>query len=369
LSAAAYDAQAAGAAVRGAKALTNPDFVVLPSVIGSAGTDSTLLLVQPLEINGTRSARTRVATGECIAAQAGLQATRNTLLRDVKIAYWDVARVQAITKLNCDNVASLESLLAAAKRQVDVGTAPGSHVTKAEVELARAKQELAIAEKELSQSKASLNTLLARDPCTQFTAVDPLTFTPAQPLPDCPADQAVKNRPEIAQEQALLAAREAEITQAKAQGRPDVLVQARLEEFDGPGGIAVGLTLPIFDWGSRRSEIKQAKSAACAQSKRLDAQKYQVRLEVANASTAAVQAACAVRDYESGVLSKSEQLAQMAEKGYKTGATSYLEVLEAQRTLRSVKIDYTNALANYEKAKAELEWAISSTAQCVEVAK
>jgi outer membrane protein TolC len=44
-----------------------------------------------------------------------------------------------------------------------------------------------------------------------------------------------------------------------------------------------------------------------------------------------------VREYEGGILEKSEQLAAMARKGYEKGASNYLEVLEAQRTLRSTK--------------------------------
>jgi outer membrane protein TolC len=48
----------------------------------------------------------------------------------------------------------------------------------------------------------------------------------------------------------------------------------------------------------------------------------------------------------------------MAKKGYEKGANSYLELLEAQRTLRSTKSNYYSALAEYAKALAQLEWAI-----------
>jgi outer membrane protein TolC len=56
-------------------------------------------------------------------------------------------------------------------------------------------------------------------------------------------------------------------------------------------------------------------------------------------------------------LNQSQRLAEMAQKGYKTGANSYLEVIEAQRTLRAVRTEYYTALADHSKAIAELEWA------------
>lgn len=64
-----------------------------------------------------------------------------------------------------------------------------------------------------------------------------------------------------------------------------------------------------------------------------------------------------VREYQGGILEQSERLAQLARTGYERGATSYLEVLEAQRTLRSTKTDYISALAKYAEAIARLEWA------------
>jgi cobalt-zinc-cadmium efflux system outer membrane protein len=72
-----------------------------------------------------------------------------------------------------------------------------------------------------------------------------------------------------------------------------------------------------------------------------------------------------VREFQSGILTKSEELARMARVGYEKGATGYLEVLEAQRTLRSARTDYYSALADHAKSLAQLEWATGT----VEVVK
>lgn len=353
LAAAAGEVEAAKAALRGARALSNPALTVTPSVAGKAGSDEELSIEQPLEISGARSARATVALGEASAAAAERHALEREVIRDIRIAYWEAARAQAVVRLDTENVKLLESLLAASKRQVEVGSAPGSHTIKAEVELARARQDQARTQAELEQAKAVLNTLMGRDPATSFTVADPLT--PRKAAPDEAGGP--ERRPEMARAKSLLAARRGEIAAARALTRPDLSVQVRKDTFEGDGGIGIGLTLPVFDWGSSRAARRQAEAAAAAQEQRILATRGQLELDLERALAAARSADAQVREYETGVVEKSEQLALMAEKGYRTGATGYLEVLEAQRTLQTVKVGYYDALADQAKADARLEWA------------
>lgn len=358
LQASRSDVEAARAAARGARALANPEILIAPAVSGAAGSDEEFLLVQPLEVNGQRRARATVAKAELQAATAGSSATRREIIRAVREAYWNMAEAQAVVDLNRENVQLAESLYHAAQRQVEVGTAPGSQAIKAQVEVARARQELARAESELAQAKAALNTLMGRAPETAFTLVDELTYAPLTLNSSSLAALARANRPEIAQAQAELAAREGRISAARTRRLPDLAVQARKEKLRGDGGWAVGLTLPLIDWGSLRGERKQAEAAAAAQERRVAAAKNEVTREVYSALREVERSEATVREYQQGALSQAEQLSEMARKGYQAGATGYLEVLEAQRTLRSVRTDYYSALADHLKALAQLEWAV-----------
>ncbi|HOM72719.1 MAG TPA: TolC family protein [Armatimonadota bacterium] len=363
ISAAGYDVEAAGMSAKGAKALANPEFVVEPFLTGENGSDVELHLIQPLEINGSRKARGKIAENEYKAQRAAEAVSRSELIRDVKIAYWDVVQAQEIALLAQENMALVESLLAAAKRQVDVGTAPGSQVIKADVELSRAKQELRQAEADLARSKADLNILLGRDPSTDFTATDKLAINPVENIQSDSIEPVISNRPEVVREEALLAARRSEVELSKAERRPDLAVQAKMESLDEDPGIGFSIGIPLFDWGAAKSQTNQAQALVKSQQMSLEAEKNRVRLDIAKAQIAVREALETVQDYQAGVLTQSEQLAQMAEKGYKAGATGYLEVLEAQRTLREVKIDYITALADYAKAEAELEWATGANYQ------
>jgi len=358
--AARSEVDAADANVRGARALANPEVVITPSVIGESGSDTELLAVQPLEVSGRRQIRTRIASSEAQATRARVQVIEREIIRDVKQAYWAIAEAQAVVELNQANVALAESLYDASKRQVDVGVVAGSQAIKAQVELARARQDMITAEVELVKARIALNTLLGRRPDTEFTFADTLMFTPVTEAPNRFRAIAAANRPELAEAQALLAVRRQEIQAAIALRRPDLAVQARQETFGGEGGLGIGLTFPLFDWGSIREGKKQAQAFARAQEKRVEATRNAVDLEVESALLDVRRTEEQVRQYEGGLLSQSEQLAEMAQKGYRAGATGYLEVLEAQRTLKNVRTLYFQTLADHQRSVAQLEWAVGT---------
>lgn len=352
-------ADAARQAAHGARALTNPEISVAPSIVGDAGADSAIFFSQLLEINGARRVRGQIAASEADTASFNAAATRRDVVRDVKQSYWEVARTQDVVRLNQENVQFIETLRAAVKKQFDVGTVAGSLVIKTDVELARARQDLAQAQLELSQAKASLNALLNRPQGTDFTVTDPI-ITALHPLETQQLLAAAHaTRPEVAAAQAELQAARGRIQAAKLRRVPDLAIQARRETLEpgSDGGIAIAVTLPILDWGSAKAERRQAQAAAQSQEKRLAAVKNTTALNVEQAVQQLQTYSQVVQEYQGGILEKSEQLAQMARIGYERGATSYLEVLEAQRTLRSTRTAYYSALADRAKGIAQLEWA------------
>src|SRR5207247_2658202 len=131
---------AARAGVSAARSLANPDVVVTPTVLGPMGADQAVSITQPLEVNGTRGARTRVAQAELRAARSTSVVTARDLVRDVKRSYYELARSQEVFDLQRQSVAIAEEFERIARRQVEVGTRPGIDLTQLQVELTRARQ-------------------------------------------------------------------------------------------------------------------------------------------------------------------------------------------------------------------------------------
>ena len=346
-------------AARGARALINPEISVAPGVIGKAGADSAIFFLQALEINGTRRVRGEIAVFEANAAAFGAATTRRDVVLRVKQTYWDIGQAQEMVRLNEDNLRYLDALRVAVQKQYDVGAVPGSQVIKTDVEIARARQELAQAQLELAQRKASMNALLNRPVDRVFAVTDPLVFDDVNINREQFQATAQTHRPEFAAAQAQAEAARKEVREARLRRLPDLAIQARRETFesDSNSGVAVAVTLPLLDWGSVRADVERAESAAQSRQKQLEAVKTGVALDIEQAFQVISTSSQIVREYQGGILVKSEELAKMARTGYEKGATSYLEALESQRTLRSTRAEYYSALADYAKALAKLEWA------------
>ncbi len=362
LAAGRLSAQAAREAARGARALANPEIVVAPTAAGEAGSDSAVLFSQPLEINGSRRTRGDIASHESAAAIASAEALERDTALSVSQTYWDVVRDQELVKLSEENLAYLETIGAAVRKQYEVGTAPGAQVLKTDVELARARQDLAVSRLALTQSRAELNRLMGRPVGTGFTASQPLRFQETSLDRDKLLASALSGRPEITAAQAVLSASRAGVRAARLRRVPDVALQARRESFErgSDGGVALAVSLPFLDWGSSAAEERRARAESQSREKQLEATRDQIAVQIEEAVARVTTASRIVKGFEGDILAKSEELAAMARKGYEKGASSYLEVLEAQRTLRSVRTDYYSALAEHAKALAQLEWASAS---------
>ncbi len=351
--------EAAEKSARGARALTNPEVVVAPSFVGDAGSDSVMFFSQPLEANGSRRARGSIASYRAAAAVSESDIIRRGIVLEVSRSYWDTAQAQELARLSEDNVEYLEAVRSAVQKQYSAGAVPGSQILKMDVELARARQELAQAQMGLNQAKTALNALMNRPAAAELALSDPLVFLEVNCDGSALRSAALKLRPEMAVAQAQLSAAQAEVRFARLLRSPDLALQARKSSFDSDSenGLAIAVNIPIVDWGSAKAEKERAATAAQAQEKHLEATRNSVSLEVELAAQRVNTAAKIVLEYQGGILEKSEQLAAMARKGYEKGASSYLEVLEAQRTHRSIRSAYYSALAEHAIALAQLEWA------------
>jgi cobalt-zinc-cadmium efflux system outer membrane protein len=139
VSAAAREVVAARAGVRSARALANPDLVFTPAIT-PGGSDEELLLSQPLELNGTRSARTGIASAQLRQAQAEATVELRSLVFDTKTAYQDLARARERQALALEVLQIAEEFDRITRRQVEIGTRPGIDQTQTEIEVVRARQ-------------------------------------------------------------------------------------------------------------------------------------------------------------------------------------------------------------------------------------
>ncbi len=175
---------------------------------------------------------------------------------------------------------------------------------------------------------------------------------------------ALTNRPDVVGAQATLEARRAQVQVLGRQRLPQIELQARRSAFFGREGsfaLRAVVTLPLFDFGSLRGERRAVQAEVRAQEATIALLRSQVAAQVEQALIRLQQQRETVERYRTGIVPLSVELLRKTQVGYAQGASTYLEVLEAQRTLRQVQTDYLQALVGTRTGEAQLESALGAT--------
>ncbi len=342
-----YETKAAGS-------LSNPDLTVSPTIAGEDGSDSVLLFTQNLELNGSRTARKSVASAKSKEEQAFFYAVVNDVSLRTKECYWELVKTGFVLDFHRENVAYFGLLKKKIEKQIDVGTLPGFHLSRADIELSKARQELRAAELEFTKASIELNKILGFEVGREISPMADLEFT----CPDFDVDELLRiareNHPEIMAARAKIDIAKSEERFARTRRLPDLQLTARKPEFDSQGGVAVSMSLPLFDWGSVSNEIKAAQKRALSEEENMAFAVTNVESYVYTAIAEYKASAQSVADYENGLTDKAKNIAVLAEKAYEKGAAGFLDLMDARKNFAESSIARVEAFVGCHKALAKL---------------
>lgn len=355
---------ASGGSVQSARALTPPSFTVGPA-FKTGGTTDGLLFLQPLELNGTRGARTGIARAQLRVSQAQALLSLQSLVYTSRLYFYALARAQANAALQQSLLASVRQFDQIARTQVRLGARPGIEAVQTAIEVSRARQLAAQGQGEEQAARAALNAYLGRAPLDPIDTSRALgQDSPPAPTPDIAAVQqrALDSRAEVAVARAGRDVPHAQESLLRAQGRPDIAPSFRISQITPTymdAGVGVVVTLPI-DYGTRRGLIRQARQTAQAQDARLVGAQALVRLEAEQAVVRLGAAQAVLSEYDTGLLANAHTVLASALAGYKAGGTTIIAVLEAQRTYRQILSEHLAAQVSVAEARAALDRAIGA---------
>jgi multidrug efflux system outer membrane protein len=189
----------------------------------------------------------------------------------------------------------------------------------------------------------ALNLLLGQTAPLELTAADTQVPVQLQELPVGLSSDVLLRRPDVVQAEQQLLAANANIGAARAAFFPKILLTANAGSVsselanlfsDGTFGwsIAPQLLLPIFDAGRNQANLAVAKvsrDVAVAQYEKAIQSAFR---EVADALAGRATLGEQMQAQQAQTAAETER-ARLTELRYKNGASSYLEVLDAQRSL------------------------------------
>ena len=278
------------------------------------------------------------------ASAADLENTRLTVQADLAIDYFQLRGQDALKQLLDSTVVAYQQSLDFTKAQYETGVGTEEAVSEAETQLEATKAQDTALGIQRAQFEHAI-AMLTGQPASSFSIpIEPLTSGPPA-IPIGVPSQLLERRPDIAEEERLMAQANAQIGIARAAYYPTVMLSAAagLEStsftqwFTWPSrffsvGPAVAETL--FDAGLRRATMEQFRA--------------QYDVTVANYRQTVLAAFQQVEDnlaslrilsgeiqHQDAAVKSAERTLAIAQDRYKLGIDPYLNVLTAQTTLLS----------------------------------
>lgn len=277
-----------------------------------------------------------------------------TLVSDVATTYLQLRQLDLEHEITRRNAAARQAALQLVRERFDAGLASTLDLRQAEGELAATEAQLPDLQRRIAQTENRLSIMLGRPP-GEIPRGRPLTAQSGPPaIPAGLPSALLERRPDIRQAEAALVAANARIGVAKAALFPQIGLTgafgvqstALSDLFTRPSRMwtfGPVVTLPIFNAGRNRANIALAEARQQELLIRYEQTILHAFRELEDALTAHHQAREALTAHRRAVQASREGLG-IAEYRYKSGLTSYLNVLDAQRTLITQEIAESRTL-------------------------
>ncbi len=313
---------------------------------GSVGsTYSAGLLVTSYEIDLFDRLRSQsdVAFAQYLASTEAGKAAQISLVSSVATTYLALQADSALLDLAQQTLATREDSTKLIRLRFDQGASSQLDLSQAQSLLESARVSVAQSTRQRMLDVNALNLLLGQAAPLALTAAGTQTPVQLQDLPVGLSSDVLLRRPDVVQAEQQLLAANANIGAARAAFFPKILLTAsagsvsnQLEGLFKDGSFAWSLApqllMPLFDAGRNQANLAAAKVArdvAVAQyEKAIQSAFREVSDALAGRATLADQA----RAQQAQTRAEAER-ARLTELRYQNGASSYLEVLDAQRSL------------------------------------
>jgi multidrug efflux system outer membrane protein len=287
------------------------------------------------------------AAASLLATEYAAQTVRFALVAQVAATYFTLRGFDDELRLLRATLATRDDNVRLQRARATAGVASELDLRFAEAERAAVAAALPALQRAVAQTEAALAQLLGRSAAAVFAPAiargAALEQSVAPEVPEGLPSDLLARRPDIRQAEAALAAAQARVAEARAQYLPSLTLTASFggesadlaDLFSAPArvwSVAAGLLQPII--GAQRIGAQVDAAAARREQAALAYQQTVVAaLRDAHDALAAHRAARAAFVAQEERRAKQAEVLRLAELRYRSGYSSYLEVLDAQRNL------------------------------------
>ncbi len=309
-----------------------------------------------LDLFGKLRRATEASRAQLLATEDARQTVILTLVSDVASDYFALLQLDLQLQITRNTVAAQDASVKLTKLRVDHGVATKLDVLQAQQTLDTANAQIPDLERQIAQEENAISILLGNYPQAVPRGL-PLVEQPLPPeVPPGLPSTLVERRPDIRQAEQVLVAANAEIGVAKAQFFPQISLTGsgggafgRSSAFSSLMGSQLGIwsygaqvSQPIFTGGALRGNLRAVESQ---HQQALIAYRQAIQHAFGDVSDALIgyEKFHEVRLRQEDTVADLQESVRLSNMRYKGGTTTYLEVLDGQRSLFSAELTLAQA--------------------------
>ena len=309
-----------------------------------------------LDFFGRLRRATEASRAELLATEDARQTVVLTLVSDVASDYFALLQLDLQLQITRETVKTQEDSVKLTNLRVEHGVATRLDVLQAQQVLDSANAQIPDLERRIAQEENAISILLGNYP-QAVPRRRPLVeqSLPPEVPPGIPSSL-IERRPDIREAEQILVAANAEIGVAKAQFFPQISLNGsgggsfgRSSAFSSLMSSQVGIwsygaqvSQPVFTGGALRGNLRVAKSQ---HQQALISYRQTIQRAFGDVSDALIgyEKFHQVRVRQEDTVKDLQESVRLSDMRYKGGTTTYLEVLDGQRSLFSAELTLAEA--------------------------
>lgn len=350
---------AAAGQLRAARAYANPEFSFLAGHQygqqpgGRRFNVNAYTFSQPLELGQLRPTRIDAARRGLESSELAAAETRLVILSGVQQAFFLVLRRDGEIAIADETLKLVQDLRDRIRVRVEVGEVGRLELIRAEAEVASARSIAANARIQRLVALAGFRAVLGGEGAASLEPAGNLTSPGALPALDALKKELLEKHPGLGFFRSEVRRAESVLRYEQAQRRPQPQVRA---EIDGANpSYRFGFAIPLPAWNRREGEIDTAAAVVNEVRYLLSARAIELTAFLESAYGRYQVSAQEVAALEQGLMREAQEAVRAAETAYQLGERSILDVLDAQRVLRTVRLNLLNAQFDRQAALLEIE--------------
>jgi multidrug efflux system outer membrane protein len=320
-----------------------------------------------VDLFGRLRRATEAARAQLLATEEAQHTVTLTLVSDVASAYFALLQLDLQLQITRDTVKTQEGSVQLTSFRLNNGVATKLDVLQAQQVLDSANAQIPDLERQIAQEEDAINILLGNYPAGVLRGrpLEKQALPPEVP-PGLPSSL-LERRPDIRQAEQILIAANAEIGVAKAEFFPQISLtgsggggfgrssafSSLMSSHTGIWSYGAQVSQPIFTGGALRGNLHLAESQ---HQQALLSYKQTIQRAFGDVSDTLIgyQKLHEVRIQQEQLVADLDESVRLSNMRYQGGTTTYLEVLDGQRSLFAAELTLAQARGNEYQSLVQL---------------